>query len=180
MAAVIGNSLRGGDGLREEDMAQIRRFDRLYERRINEMQARALIHEVSWAQMLVLHELSTVPDGRSAAWLGWRVDFDRGYLCRILKELCARELATFRTPAEDRRLREYELTRDGRELAQVIEDFHRSETLLMLEFMTPDERRLLIGAMRTIEVLWKRHPIRDFTQDWSSPLRKRSRYRPRR
>jgi DNA-binding MarR family transcriptional regulator len=164
----------------DEDLAQVRRFDRLYERRINELQARALVHEVSWAQMLVLHELSAVPGGRSAAWLGWHMDFDRGYLCRVLKELCARELASVSISTRDRRLREYELTKYGMELAREIDAFHREEALLMLDFMNTDERRRLVDAMRTIEELWKRHPIRDFTQDWSSALRKRARYRPRR
>src|SRR5512145_1664113 len=98
---VISNVLASAPDITESDIAQVRRFDRLYERHINELQARALINEFSWAEMLVLHELSIVTGGRSAAWLIGRLDFDAGYLCRILKRLCLLQLASCRPSLED-------------------------------------------------------------------------------
>src|SRR5688572_30679001 len=177
---VIANVMARRAGLVERDVAQVRRFDRLYERRINEQQARALIHEASWAEMLVIEELGRVSDGRSAAWLIGRLDFDDGYLCRILKGLCLRRLARCVPSSQDRRVREYGLTSDGRELCQWIETFHRREALSMLDLLPARDRRRLIRAMSTIEKVLARHPLPEFSEPWSSRLRKRARYRPRR
>ena len=166
--------------LSQSDVAQVLRFDRLCERRINELQRRALVNEVSWAGMLVLRELAAVHGGRSAAWLLGKMDFDRGYLSRVLKELCARGLAQREMSSLDRRLQEYELTADGLELAHWIDDFLGIQALHMLDLMAPRARRRLIRAMRTVEDLLTRHLLPEFAAPWSGPLRKRARYRPRR
>ena len=163
--------------LRESDIAQVRRFDRLVERRVNELQRRALISEVSWAGMLVIQELVQVQGGRSVAWLRGRIDLDRGYLCRVMQELCARELVRCQRPDRDRRLREFELTRDGVEQAAIIEAIHRREALHMLDLLLPRERRRLVRAMRTVEQVLTDHPLPEFSEPWTSAARKRARYR---
>ena len=177
---IIGNEMARSADLREEHVAQVRRFDRLCERRINEQQARALIHEVSWAQMLVLEQLDAVQGSRSAAWLIGYIDLDSGYLCRVLKDLCALGLARSVPHESDGRMREYELTRQGKRLAPCIEEFHRQEALFMLDMLPKRERGRLVNAMRTVEDVLTHQTFPQFSQPWSSPLRKRARYRPRR
>ena len=177
---ILHNEMARSPGLSAADLEQVLRFDRFCERRINELQRRALINEVSWAGMLVLQELAAVQGGRSAAWLLGKMDFDRGYLSRVLRELCGRDLAVCEVSPRDRRLREYELTSDGRELARWIDDFVRLEALYMLDLMLPRPRRRLIRAMQAVESLLKQHLLPKFAAPWTSPLRKRARYRPRR
>ena len=165
--------------LRAEDVAQVRRFDRLCERRIAHLQERALINETSWAQMLVLEELSAVPDGRSVAWLRGRIQLDRGYMCRVMKDLQARGLVRCEGSGIDGRLREYELTRGGQALARWINTFHEQEILFMLDLVPGRDARRLVRAMRTVETLLRRHPLPRFSEPWRSALRKRALYRPR-
>jgi DNA-binding MarR family transcriptional regulator len=180
MRVLIGNVMARSGDLREEHIAQVRRFDRLYERHINELQARAMINEVSWAESLVIHELGRVSGGRSPSWLLSHLDFDSGYMSRILENLCCRELVSRSPSPLDRRLREYELTPCGRSLHRTLEDFHRTEALGMLDLLPRQAREDLVHAMRTIEQVLARHPLPQFSQPWASPLRKRARYRLRR
>ena len=161
----------------EADVAQIRRFDRLMERRTNELQRRALQGELSWAAVLVLQELAVVHGGRSVAWLRDRIDLDRGYLCRVMKHLESRGLLASGPSQRDGRLREYALTDVGKGVADGYERFHRGEALAMLSLMLPGDRRHLLGAMGTIERLLRRHLLPEFSEPWTAAARKRARYR---
>jgi DNA-binding MarR family transcriptional regulator len=179
MSLIIAMNTARNPTLRAEDVAQVRRFDRLCERRIADLQERALINETSWAQMLVLEELSAVPDGRSVAWLRGRIPLDRGYMCRVLKDLQARGVVRCHRSGSDRRLREYELTQAGNRLAKWINTFHEREILFMLDLMPRRDARRLVQAMRTVETQLRRHTLPRFCEPWRSALRKRALYRPR-
>lgn len=70
-----------------EAVEQIRRFDRFYEKLLRKAVRAAANEDFSAADVAVLNELGWADGGCPGAWLGFRLDLDTGYLCRVLKKL---------------------------------------------------------------------------------------------
>jgi DNA-binding MarR family transcriptional regulator len=157
------------------DIEQVRRFDRVCERRLVERQDRALANELPWAEMRVIHELGQVADGRTASWLNGRLDLDPAYLCRILKKLCAAQWAASAVPHGDRRQREYALTEPGRALYRKLDEFHRHDATMTLEFLPPGLRRKFVRGLATVEFVLSKPGI-DHYLERCLGARKRARY----
>jgi DNA-binding MarR family transcriptional regulator len=165
----------GDDPQTRADIAQVRRFDRICERRLVKRQDRALAHELSWAEMRVIHELGQVLDGRTPGWLNDRLDLDAAYLCRILKRLCFAQWAASEVPHGDRRQREYALTESGRALFRTLDEFHRHDAFMTLGFLPAGLRRKFVRAMATIELVLGKPAINHYVERCMG-ARKRARY----
>lgn len=96
----------------------------------------------------------------SVAWLAHRLDYDTGYMCRILKKLQAYDLVTPGPSDRDGRMRDWTLTKRGRAFAASIESEHRDRARSALDALDPDEERRLVDAMRVIEEILSTDALR--------------------
>lgn len=171
--------LRIEPALFAQRVAQVVRFDRMYEQRLREIADRSAIMELSWAEIRVFHELGAGADGITIAWLAPRLDLDGGYVCRILKKLCAYGWVAAARSEGDRRHRLYGLTADGRKVREGLEEFHRTQAERMLEALPRRGQHRLVTAMRTIEDVLSRTPWENFLEGWRTSSRTRAAYRRR-
>jgi DNA-binding MarR family transcriptional regulator len=144
----------------DSQIDRIRRFERVYEAHLRRSRRAVATEDFSVADTRVLHELWFAAGGGSAAWLAYRLDMDTGYLCRILKKLQAFGLVTSRPSADDRRMRDWELTKWGGEFAEGIEKEFRDRARSAFAALRPDEQRRLVDALPVIEEVLSRDAMR--------------------
>ncbi len=130
----------------------VRRFNRLYTRRIGVLRDHYLESPFSLTESRVIYELAH-REGATAAELGRDLGLDAGYLSRLLRGFARRGLIE-RTPSpSDRRRTHLALTARGR---AVFTDLDTGADLLaralVSRFPEPGQRRL-VSAMETIESL---------------------------
>jgi DNA-binding MarR family transcriptional regulator/GNAT superfamily N-acetyltransferase len=130
----------------------VRRFNRLYTRRIGVLRGHYLDSPFTLTESRVLYELAQA-DGVTAAALGRVLDLDPGYLSRLLRGFARRGLMQRTPSAADRRRTHLALTRKGRAAFADLDARSREEVgALLRRFPEPGQRRL-ISAMETIESL---------------------------
>jgi DNA-binding MarR family transcriptional regulator len=132
---------------------RIRRFDRIYERRIEVGRRAARVLELTGAEIRVFEVLGETEHSRTAVWLQWRTELDAAYLCRILRKFCEYGYTTVHPSAHDRRSREFALTAWGRSIVRELERFHRERAEALLESLPQREQRRLLHAMAVIETV---------------------------
>jgi DNA-binding MarR family transcriptional regulator/GNAT superfamily N-acetyltransferase len=130
----------------------IRRFNRLYTRRIGVLRGHYLDTPFSLAESRVIYELAQ-HDGTTAAELGRDLGLDAGYLSRLFRGFLRRGLIERTPSASDRRRTYLALTLKGRAAFAELDARSRAEIgALVSRFPEPGQRRL-VRAMEAIESL---------------------------
>jgi DNA-binding MarR family transcriptional regulator/N-acetylglutamate synthase-like GNAT family acetyltransferase len=144
----------GGSVVAELDtqVARMRRFNRFYTRRIGVLREGLLESRYTLTEARVLYELAQ-HDGVSATVLGSELGLDNGYLSRVLRRLRERGLVDRRPSPADGRQSLLSLTKSGARAFRKLDADSRAEIQTILDGLTADERRRLIGSMVAIESL---------------------------
>jgi DNA-binding MarR family transcriptional regulator/GNAT superfamily N-acetyltransferase len=130
----------------------VRRFNRLYTRRIGVLRGHYLESPFSLTESRVIYELAHRNDV-TAAELGRDLGLDAGYLSRLLRGFVRRGLVTRTPSSSDRRRAHLTLTARGRAAFAELDARSREEVgALVSRFPEPGQRRL-VRAMETIESL---------------------------
>ncbi|MGO9228558.1 MAG: GNAT family N-acetyltransferase [Bryobacteraceae bacterium] len=133
-------------------IAAVRRFNRFYTRQIGLLRKSYLDSPYSLTEARVLYELAQRTDV-TAVVLARDLDFDAGYLSRILARFERRGLVS-RTPSlYDRRQADLALTAKGRKALAPLDGRSAGQSAAMLDPLRREDRPRLIEAMRTIETL---------------------------
>lgn len=136
----------------DRDIADVRRFNRFYTRRIGVLQRRHLDSPFSLTEARVLYELAHRRKP-TAAELGTVLELDAGYLSRMLGAFERKGLIARAPSPADGRQRPIGLTAAGRRALLPLE--HRSDAAVgaMLRPLGPARRRELAASMARIETL---------------------------
>jgi DNA-binding MarR family transcriptional regulator/GNAT superfamily N-acetyltransferase len=128
----------------------VRRFNRLFTRRIGVLREGLLHSPYTLAEARVLFEVAS-HDAPTASGLSRELGLDPGYLSRILARLGQRGLVD-KVPSEtDGRRRILGLTAAGRDAFSLLDRRSREEVAEMLDGLSEGDRERLLGAMRIIE-----------------------------
>jgi DNA-binding MarR family transcriptional regulator/GNAT superfamily N-acetyltransferase len=130
----------------------VRRFNRVYTKRIGVLEEGLLRSPFSLTELRVLYELAH-RDDLTAAELGRDLSVDLGYLSRILRGFERRGLIEKRPSASDGRQMLLSLTAHGRATFVPLERASHDEAVHMLNELSGEEQRRLVEAMRAIERL---------------------------
>jgi DNA-binding MarR family transcriptional regulator/GNAT superfamily N-acetyltransferase len=130
----------------------VRRFNRLYTRRIGVLRGQYLGSPFTLSESRVLYELAH-RDRVTAAELGRDLGLDAGYLSRLLRGAARRGLVE-RTPSPmDRRRTHLTLTAKGQRAFADLDARSRRETGALLDRFGDAGQRRLVQAMETIEAV---------------------------
>ncbi len=134
-----------------DDVAQVRRFNRLVTQRIGALDDRYLARDRPLGEARVLWEIGE--DGCELRTLRTRLGFDSGYLSRLLRALEGDGLVTVGPSDIDQRVRTAHLTRRGAKERATLDD--RSEALArsLLAPLDDRQRERLVSAMAEVERL---------------------------
>lgn len=142
-------------------VAAIRRFNRFYTRQIGALSEGHLQSALSLAEVRVLYELAH-RDGPTAAELSRELGLDPGYLSRILRSFEKRTLIEKTRAAHDARQTHLRLTEAGKTAFAELNERANDEVAAMVARVSPDDRRRLVDAMRTIQrTLGGRHDSKE-------------------
>jgi DNA-binding MarR family transcriptional regulator/predicted N-acetyltransferase YhbS len=130
----------------------VRAFNRFYTKRIGVLNEGLLESPFSLTEMRVLYELAH-REKPTAGELAANLGLDAGYLSRILRAFVAQGLITREPSAEDGRRRDLSLTEQGRETFAPYDRASSEEVAAMLGALGASERRRLVAAMGSIELL---------------------------
>jgi DNA-binding MarR family transcriptional regulator/N-acetylglutamate synthase-like GNAT family acetyltransferase len=134
----------------EPRVAAVRRFNRVYTRRIGVLQDGFLQSPFSLTEARVLYELA-YRERPTAAELAADLGLDHGYLSRILRGFCERGFLVRTTSTRDRRQSLLSLTAKGRMAFAPLDLRSQAEVAAMLGRLSVADQDRMVGAMRTIE-----------------------------
>ena len=143
-----------GDDL-EARVEAIRRFNRLFTRRIGVLREGLLHSSYSLTEARVLFELAN-RENLSASELVRELGLDPGYMSRTLGGLERQRLVEKVRSETDGRRRILSLTAEGEEAFEVLDSRSREEVSEMLGGLSEEEQRRLLEAMRTIEGIFEK------------------------
>jgi DNA-binding MarR family transcriptional regulator/N-acetylglutamate synthase-like GNAT family acetyltransferase len=133
-------------------VAEVRRFNRFYTRRIGALDKGHLGSAFSLAEVRTLYELAL--RGRTTATeLIQALAADPGYVSRIVKNLERLQLLERTRSNTDARRSELTLTRKGRQALAPLDRRASEQIAAMLAPLGDPEQRRLLEAMRTLEAL---------------------------
>jgi len=132
-----------------EQIAQVRAFNRDYTRRIGVLSQGLLDSPYSLTEVRVMYEIAHRP-GVMAAQLADELGLDRGYLSRILKGFGAKRLLARAASAEDARRQHLRLTAAGRRVFAPLERRSQQQVRAMLSGLDGSRRQALLEAMSVI------------------------------
>jgi DNA-binding MarR family transcriptional regulator/N-acetylglutamate synthase-like GNAT family acetyltransferase len=135
----------------------VRRFNRLYTRRIGVLREGLLGSPFSLAELRVLYELAH-RDRSSASDLVHELGLDAGYVSRILRGLERGKLLERQRAEDDGRRSSITLTASGRRTVARLEDKSRADVAALLAGLSAEGQARLLAAMRTIEALLEDRP----------------------
>ncbi len=130
----------------------VRRFNRLYTRRIGALRAGLLDSPFSLAEARLLYELAH-RERPAAAELARDLGLDAGYLSRLLRGLERRRLIGRERSRADGRRSLLSLTTAGRRTFATLDARSSAEVRSMLEKLPESGQRRLVEAMRDVERL---------------------------
>lgn len=145
MAAAAEEALR-------QRVNAVRRFNRLYTRRIGVLQRDYLRSPFSLAEVRVLYELAH-RERATASELARELDLDVGYLSRILRSFLRRGLLDRRRSERDGREQLLSLTPQGEATFAPLEVGAREQIGELLDQLPDSQQQRLVEAMGTIELL---------------------------
>ena len=143
-----------GDDL-ETRVEAIRRFNRLFTRRIGVLREGLLHSSYSLTEARVLFELANREE-LSASELVRELGLDPGYVSRTVGGLERQGLVEKIRSETDGRRRILSLTAEGEEAFEVLDSRSREEVSEMLGALSEEEQRRLLEAMRTIEGIFEK------------------------
>ena len=143
-----------GDDL-ETRVEAIRRFNRLFTRRIGVLREGLLHSSYSLTEARVLFELANREE-LSASELVRELGLDPGYMSRTVGGLERQGLVEKVRSETDGRRRILSLTAEGEEAFEVLDSRSREEVSEMLGGLSEEEQRRLLEAMRTIEGIFEK------------------------
>jgi DNA-binding MarR family transcriptional regulator/N-acetylglutamate synthase-like GNAT family acetyltransferase len=138
----------------------VRRFNRLYTRRIGVLENGYLHSPYSLAEVRVLYELAH-RDETTASELARALDLDRGYLSRILRKFDDRGFLDRRKSDRDGRESHLKLTIEGQAALSPLEAGARDQIGALLGRLPEPRQRRLVHAMAEIETLLDEVPASD-------------------
>lgn len=130
----------------------VRRFNRLYTRRIGVLREGLLGSPFSLTEVRVLYELAH-REGLAATDLARELGLDPGYLSRILRGFRKRGFLARRPSEHDRRRSVLALKPAGRRALAPLEERSRSEAAALLAPLPAADQALLQDALATVERL---------------------------
>ena len=136
----------------ERQIRSVRSFNRFYTRQIGVLQEGYLQGPFSLAEVRVLYELAHQGEPTASA-VGRELGLDAGYLSRILRRFQERGFVETRPSEADGRQSLLRLTPAGREAFGVLDERAWEDVGALLARLTPEDRRRLTEAMRTIATL---------------------------
>jgi DNA-binding MarR family transcriptional regulator/GNAT superfamily N-acetyltransferase len=136
----------------EEQIAEIRAFNRFYTRKMGLLNEGLLSGEFSLTEARVLFELAK-GDGSTSTNLATELGLDAGYLSRILTKFETRGLLRRTPSSRDGRQVELALTRSGRKAFEPLDQESRNQIAGMLDPLAGDARQRLVGAMLIVQHL---------------------------
>ena len=140
----------GADGTPDDAaVAAVRGFNRFYTNVIGLLRGKYLDTAYSLTEARLLFELAQ-RDTSEVTDLRRTVDIDPGYLSRILARFESDHLIGRQRSAADARRQVIRLTGAGRAVVAGLDARSAGQTRVMLAGLRDDERRQLLGAMRTI------------------------------
>jgi DNA-binding MarR family transcriptional regulator/GNAT superfamily N-acetyltransferase len=142
----------GEDPARAARIDQVRRFNRLYTRRIGVLEDGYLHSPFSLAEVRVLYELAHHP-GTTASELARELTLDPGYLSRILRKFDARGLLDRQKSARDGRESHLRLSHAGQQTFEPLQSSAREQIGDLLQQLSEAEQQRLVRAMAQIEHL---------------------------
>jgi DNA-binding MarR family transcriptional regulator/GNAT superfamily N-acetyltransferase len=134
----------------EQRIGAVRRFNRLYTRRIGVLQDGFLKTPYSLAEARVLYELAR-RDTATATEIAAELGLDHGYLSRILRGFGERGLVVKTASPNDRRQSLLSLTAKGRLAFAPLEERSQNEVAAMIGALSVADQERVVAAMRTIE-----------------------------
>src|SRR5262245_59635622 len=134
----------------EQRIGTVRRFNRLYTRRIGVLQDGFLQSPYSLAEARVLYELAH-RQRATAAELAADLGLDPGYLSRILHGFNERGFITKAPSPTDRRQCLLSLTAKGRMAFAPLDQRSQNDVAAMIGKLSVADQDRIVGAMRTIE-----------------------------
>jgi len=137
---------------RGQRVDQIRRFNRLYTRRIGVLQDGYLRSPFSLAEVRVLYELAHRPH-TTAGELARDLELDPGYLSRILRTFLSQGLLDRRRSDRDGRESYLSLTDAGRQAFDPLESSAREQIAGLIGQLSEAQQQRLLHAMAQIESL---------------------------
>lgn len=139
------------DAIQRETIASVRRFNRAVTRRVGAFADRFLGRDRPLAEARLLFEIGR--EGSDVRELRRRLDFDSGYLSRLLRSLEKQRLVEVARQQVDRRIRHASLTPSGeRELAELDRRGDAFAESLLAQ-LTESEKDRVVTAMREVEQL---------------------------
>src|SRR3954467_14792499 len=130
----------------------VRRFNRLYTRRVGALRARVPRSPYPLPEARVIYEIGQRREC-TASELAAELDLDAGYLSRLLQGLKRRGLLSAKRSPQDGRASVLSLTPKGRKAHALLDSRSREEVAAMLGELPGGERERLVGAMQTVESL---------------------------
>jgi DNA-binding MarR family transcriptional regulator/GNAT superfamily N-acetyltransferase len=137
----------------------VRRFNRLYTRRIGVLQPQFLGGPYSLPEARVLYELGQRGEC-TATELGADLGLDLGYLSRLLQGLKRQGLVHGERAAHDARQTRLSLTGKGRKAYSQLDARSREEVGGMLAKLPAPEQARLVDSLRAVEQLLEKKPPR--------------------
>ena len=130
----------------------VRRFNRLYTRRIGVLEDGYLHSEFSLAEVRVLYELAQ-RDRATATELARELDLDPGYLSRILNGFTRRGLLDRTKSERDGRETWLRLSQAGRDVLEPLDKGAREQIGTLLAGLSDPAQAQLVAALSKIETL---------------------------
>src|SRR5262249_52376662 len=130
----------------DDRVGSVRRFNRLYTRRIGVLEDGFLGSPYSLTQARVLYELARRPKSTAT-----ELALDHGYLSRILLDFNKRGLVVKTALPNDRRQSLLSLTAKGRMAFAPLEEHSQEQVGAMLRTLSVADQERVVAAMCTIE-----------------------------
>ncbi len=150
----------------EDELMQIRRFNRMFTQRIGVLGDNYLGSGRPLGEARLLFEVG--PEGATVRDLRARLGLDSGYLSRLLRRLEAQKLTTTRRDAADARVRRVALTTRGQREWGTLDQRSREMAASLLTGLGDSQRRRLLAAMAEVERLLRASAITVEAADPSS------------
>jgi len=134
-----------------EQVAQVRRFNRLVTHRAGALDDNFLGRDRPLGESRLLYEIG--PGGADLRDLRARLGLDSGYVSRLIRSLTSRRLVTLGRSTGDGRVQRARLTRTGAAEYRLMNRRSDQAAAALLAALAPGQRERLVGAMAEVERL---------------------------
>ena len=141
-----------------DGIAQVRRFNRTVTQRVGALDSHFLGRARSLGASRLLFEIGA--QGCDVRQLRARLDLDSGYMSRLLRGLERERLIRTGPSAQDARVREVSLTREGRRELAVLNRLSDHVARSVLDALSETQRTALVTAMESVERLFNASAVR--------------------